>query len=222
MSEFTRRAGRSAALFAIPLAMAGTLAVASPSSAAAGHARNAAAERPHPAPLTCGGQSVDPAAKIRYRTETLIKAPLRTIWKLQTDVERWPSWQPPVASAKRLDSGKLRPGSRFRWTTPVPETATTPATTLVITSTVRQAEENQCIRWTGPAIGDGLRIDRGVHVWNFTKVKGGVLVRTEETWTGAQVEADVPTSTGYLGAGLEAWLTDLKTTAEAGHDGGLA
>jgi len=29
------------------------------------------------------------------------------------------------------------------------------------------------------------------------------------------VEADVPMSTAYLGAGLEAWLTDLKAAAAA-------
>ncbi|MFF0531899.1 hypothetical protein ACFYT3_26380 [Nocardia amikacinitolerans] len=41
-------------------------------------------------------------------------------------------------------------------------------------------------------LGDGLCIDSGVHVWTFTEVDGGVLVRTEENWTGAQIEADVP------------------------------
>ncbi|RBO94054.1 SRPBCC family protein [Nocardia puris] len=54
-----------------------------------------------------------------------------------------------------------------------------------------------------------------IHVWAFTVVDGGVLVRTEENWSGAQVEADVPTSTAFLGAGLETWLKDLKATAEA-------
>ncbi|MFF6984522.1 hypothetical protein ACFZAV_44330 [Streptomyces sp. NPDC008343] len=39
-------------------------------------------------------------------------------------------------------------------------------------------------------------------------------VHTEETWTGDQVEADVPTATEALGWGLEAWLRDLKGTAE--------
>lgn len=167
------------------------------------------------APLTCGGKSVDPAAKIRYRTEAVIKAPLSTIWKLQTDVERWPSWQSPVLTSKRLDHGPLRGGSQFRWTTPAPPTPTTPATTLVITSSVHQVKRNSRLRWSGPAIGEGLRIDNGTHVWNFTKVDGGVLVRTEETWTGAQVEADIPTSVWALGGGLEAWLRDLKAAAEA-------
>jgi len=163
--------------------------------------------------VTCDGQGVDPAATIRYRTETVVHASLETIWNLQTDVERWPSWQAPVTSVERLDTGELRPGSQFRWTTPVPETPTTPATTLVITSTVEHLTPYRCIRWTGPGEGDGLRIDMGVHVWTFTEVDGGVLVRTEETWTGPQVEADATTSTTYLGYGLEAWLTDLKAAA---------
>jgi hypothetical protein len=93
-------------------------------------------------------------------------------------------------------------------------TAATPATTLDITSTVEQLKHNSCIRWTGPATGEGLRID-GVHVWTFTKVRGGgVRVRTEETHTGPQVEANVPYATKILGDGLEAWLSALKTTAE--------
>ena len=165
--------------------------------------------------VTCDGHGVDPAAKIRYRSEKLINASLQTVWDLQTDVERWPSWQAPVTSCERLDQGDLGVGSAFRWSTPVPETPLTPATLLVIVSTVEQLTPGRCIRWTGAGTGEGVQIDMGMHVWAFTEVDGGVLVRTEETWVGAQVEADVPTSTTYLGYSLEAWLTDLKTTAEA-------
>jgi hypothetical protein len=166
----------------------------------------------------CAGQSVDPKAKIRYRGEVVIDASLRTIWALQTDVERWPSWQPPVLTSERLDSGPLRAGSSFRWTTPVPETPLNPATTLVITSTIHQLQRHKCVRWSGPAVGEGLRIDEGVHVWTFTEVGGRVLVRTEETWRGRQVEADVEFATAVLGAGLEGWLRDLKTAAESDCD----
>jgi len=164
--------------------------------------------------VRCGGETVDTSAKIRYRTETVIAAPLRTVWRIQTDVERWPSWQKPVLSSKRLDRGPLRPGSSFRWTTPVLETELNPATTLVVTSTVRQLQQRKCLRWDGPAIGAGLSIDQGVHVWTFTEVGGRTLVRTEETWRGDQVEQDVGFSTAALGAGLETWLTELKAVAE--------
>ncbi|RJO73720.1 polyketide cyclase /reductase [Nocardia panacis] len=168
-----------------------------------------------PTPPTCEGMGIDPAAPIHYRAEAVIKAPLEKVWNLQTDVERWPSWQQPVTSSKRLDSGPLQPDSQFRWTTPLPATAMTAATTLTITSTVHQMRHEQCIRWSGPAIGAGLRIDNGIHVWTFTPVDGGVLVRTEENWNGAMVEADVATSTRFLGAGLDAWLADLRAAAES-------
>ncbi|RSM97024.1 hypothetical protein DMB42_46485 [Nonomuraea sp. WAC 01424] len=163
----------------------------------------------------CRGESVDAGARIRYSADVVIKAPVSRIFKLQTAVERWPDWQKPVLTSKRLDHGPLRERSSWRWTTPAPATATTPATTMRITSTVRRVERDACILWSGPAVGKGVRIDRGVHLWTFTEVKGGVRVHTEETWTGDQVEADVPTATKLLGAGLEAWLRDLKTAAEA-------
>ncbi|MET8826888.1 SRPBCC family protein [Streptomyces sp. NPDC004610] len=204
---------RATTAFGVTLALAAALtATAVPAQA---QSRPESSPDRHGTPAaSCRGQGVDPSAKIRYETDIVIDAPLSTIWKLQTDIENWPSWQPPVLSAERLDSGKLRKGSRFHWTTPVPATPTTPATTLGITSTVQQLKEKKCVLWTGPAIGEGLTIDRGVHLWTFTKVKGGVLVHTEETWTGEQVEADVPLSTEYLGKGLEAWLGDLKAAAE--------
>lgn len=202
MPVLSRTATRATALTAVPLAVAVLGATAPPAEAASPHS------------LTCHGRSVDPDARVRYRTAAVIHAPLRTIWKLQTDVERWPSWQPHVESVARLDHGPFRPGSAFRWTTPVPPNPATPATSLDITSTVRQMERGSCIRWTGPAVGEGLHID-GVHVWNFTRVKGGVLVRTEETHTGPQVDADVPAATRILGDGLEAWLGDLKKAAES-------
>ncbi|MFI9235494.1 SRPBCC family protein [Streptomyces sp. NPDC053079] len=195
-----------AALFTAPLVAIGILGTA---------VVPAGATTSHPAKsLTCRGEGVDPKAHVRHRTETVIHAPLRTIWKLQADVERWPSWQGAVTTVNRLDHGPFRKGSAFRWTTPVPPNPTTPATSLEITSTVEQLKRNSCIRWAGPAIGEGLRID-GVHVWNFTEVKGGVRVSTDETHTGAQVEADVPTATKILRQGLEAWLRELKTAAEA-------
>ena len=200
-----RRARLRSALIAIPLVTAGLL-------GATGTAPAQAATAPS---LTCLGQGIDPTAKLHHETQTFIRAPLSTVWNLHTDVTGWPSWQSAVTSMNKLDPGPLHPGSRFRWTTPAPATASTPATTLVVTSTVQQVRPEQCIRWSGPAIGDGLRIDRGIHVWNFSKVRGGVIVRTEESWTGAQIESDPATAIKYLAPGLDAWLADLKAAAEA-------
>ncbi|TMR29537.1 SRPBCC family protein, partial [Nonomuraea zeae] len=102
-----------AAALAVSLTAAGVLGIAAQPALAA------------PRASECRGQGVDAGSPIRYRTDTVIDAPLSTIWKLQTDVERWPSWQPPVTTIERLDHGPLRKGSRFRWTTPAPATPTT-------------------------------------------------------------------------------------------------
>ncbi|WP_405507723.1 SRPBCC family protein [Streptomyces cyaneofuscatus] len=200
---------RTAALLTVPLVLAGVLATATAAAAPAG------ATTPRPGPsLTCQGQGVDAKALVRARAETVIGASPATVWKLQTDVERWPDWQAHLTDVDRLDHGRFRPGSAFRWTTPIPPNPATPATSLDITSTVKQLKPGSCIRWTGPAVGEGLRID-GVHVWSFTKVRGGVLVRTEETHSGEQVDANVPYATEILQQGLDTWLADLKTAAEA-------
>ncbi|APE19784.1 MULTISPECIES: SRPBCC family protein [Streptomyces] len=199
-----------AALFAVPAVLGLLGAAAAPAAPSPAPSTGLRAI----APLTCRGQGVDPDAPVRHRTEIVIDAPLRTIWKLQTDVENWPSWQPSVESVDRLGHGPLRPGAAFRWTLPIPPHPSTPATSLDITSTVRQIKNQACVRWTGPAIGEGLRID-GVHVWTFTEVEGGVRVATEESHAGPQVEADVPTASLLLRQGLETWLQDLKSAAEA-------
>lgn len=165
--------------------------------------------------VTCEGQGINPAAQLHHRTETRINAPLDTVWKVQTEVEGWPAWQKAVTTAKRLDEGELKAGSKFEWTTPAPATPVSPATTLNITSTVLGVKTGECVRWSGPAVGQGLGIDEGVHVWTFTEVDGGVLVRTEESWTGAQLEADPATAIKVLAPGLDFWLADLKAAAEA-------
>ncbi|MEV0275276.1 SRPBCC family protein [Streptomyces sp. NPDC050610] len=196
-----------AALFAVPLALGVLGTAVAPAGATSHHHRPSTS-------LTCRGEGVDPKAAVRYKIATLIHAPLSTVWKLQTQVERWPSWQAHVEGVKRLDHGRFREGSAFHWTTPVPATSSTPASTMGITSTVQQLKRNSCLRWTGPADSEGIHID-GTHVWNFTKVRDGVLVRTEETHTGPQVDANVPEATAILKAGLDTWVSELKTAAEA-------
>lgn len=205
-----RRISTRAALLTVPLALAGVLGATAPAQAAP-------AQHTKPASLTCQGKGIDRSAKVHYRTEIFVKAPLRTIWNLQTDVEAWPSWQNPAipVTMKRLDHGPLREHSRFQWTIPVPPGMPYPPGDVTIVSTVRQLQPGKCIRWTGPLDGPGgIHID-GVHVWNFVRVPGGVIVRTEESHTGPQVDKDVPGSTAMLGQGLEIWLKDLKKAAES-------
>ncbi|MBI0318651.1 hypothetical protein JBF12_37925, partial [Streptomyces javensis] len=80
----------------IALAAAGVVGMAAPQTQAAPARAKTAQAAHHDDPATCRGEGVDPTARIRYRSDVVIKAPLSTVFALQTDVERWPTWQPPV------------------------------------------------------------------------------------------------------------------------------
>ena len=142
--------------------------------------------------------TIDETAPVIARHGIDIAAPLATVWRLHTDVNGWPAWQPDITSAS-LD-GALEPGARFGWST----------AGLEITSTVYAVDEPSRTLWGGPANG----ID-GVHEWMFRETPTGVHVTTNESWSGPPVEADATTLQSQLDASLMAWLRHLRAAAEA-------
>ncbi|MER5228250.1 SRPBCC family protein [Streptomyces flaveus] len=169
----------------------------------AGQLATTAAAHPVRPPVTAQGSQdtvIDRHAPVITRDDILIHASLKKVWDIQTDVENWPSWQPDVNSVQRDDSGRLKPGSVFRWH----------VQGLDVTSTVKQVKPLRRLVWGGPANGI-----TAVHVWTFTPTLHGVLVHTEESWAGAPVEANIPYAQGALDASLRGWLENLKRTAEA-------
>ncbi|MGW4379708.1 SRPBCC family protein [Kitasatospora sp. NPDC004531] len=141
--------------------------------------------------------AVDGTAPVIVRLSTEIDAPLETVWALHTAIDDWPVWNTDIDRA-RLD-GPLAEGASFSWRTHG----------LDITSTVRELVPGARIAWGGPAGGI-----EGIHVWTFERSGGRVLVRTEESWSGAPVEADADRLEAALRASLENWLDCLRNRAE--------
>ncbi|MFD8839939.1 SRPBCC family protein [Streptomyces griseofuscus] len=52
-------------------------------------------------------------------------------------------------------------------------------------------------------------------MWTFTPTADGVLVRTEESWTGAPVVANTAYLQAALDNSLQNWVNNLKHEAEA-------
>lgn len=148
-----------------------------------------------PAPV-----GIDEKAPVITRDDIVIHASLDQVWRVQTDVENWPAWQPGVSSSVKQTPGRLRPGSSWVWSTEGLEN---------ITSTVKQVQPKRRIVWGGPAQGI-----TAVHVWTFTQARDGVHVHTEESWTGDPVAANTVYLQGALDASLENWLNNLKQQAE--------
>ncbi|WP_198169271.1 SRPBCC family protein [Herbidospora daliensis] len=171
----------------------------------------------------CDGMGIDLEAPVTSSSEIVINAPLRQVWETHIDVEGWAGWQKAIATIERLDPGPLSDTSKFRWTTPVPESKFSPADTLSITSSVKRLEPGECVIWEGPAIGKAISIDKGVHLWTFTEKDGVTHVHTEESWEAAFLDSlkgpDYDAVAAMLGGGLDLWLQDLKARVEGSTAG---
>ncbi|MEU2053969.1 SRPBCC family protein [Streptomyces bungoensis] len=141
--------------------------------------------------------TIDETAPVIVRLSTVIDAPLERVWALHTDIDAWAEWNADVDQAE-LD-GPLLPGNSFRWKTHG----------LDIVSTVREIVPGERLVWGGPANGIV-----GVHVWTFGRTGGQVTVHTEESWSGAPVDAAAEQLGQALEQSLTAWLACLKSRAE--------
>ncbi|THA73720.1 SRPBCC family protein [Streptomyces sp. A0592] len=141
--------------------------------------------------------TIDTTAPVVVGLTTQIDAPLATVWSVHTDVDDWPAWNTGVDQA-RLD-GPLAVGTSFTWLTHG----------MSITSTVRELVPGRRIVWDGTVQGIV-----GIHVWTFERTDDGVAVSTEESWSGAPVDAAADELTTALRTSLQSWLDCLKARAE--------
>ncbi|MFC8490390.1 SRPBCC family protein [Streptomyces sp. NPDC057235] len=141
--------------------------------------------------------TIDTTAPVVVRLATLVDAPLSTVWSLHTDIDGWPAWNTGIDHAQ-LD-GPAAVGSTFTWRTHG----------LDITSTLRELVPLRRVVRDGTV--EGIV---GVHAWTFEETDGGVLVRTEESWSGAPADAATDELATALKTFLENWLGSLKARAE--------
>ena len=139
---------------------------------------------------------IDAQAPVVSRYGATIAAPVEVLWRLHTDVDTWPTWQPDIETA-RLD-GPFAPGSTFSWHT----------SGLDIDSTIYRVEPERRTLWGGPAHGI-----IGIHEWTFATVEGGTRVETVESWSGEPIEADPEAMQAALDGSLVDWLKHLETAA---------
>ena len=141
---------------------------------------------------------IDRTAPVIAHHEIDIHAPLDTVWRLQTNVNNWPSWQTDIIAA-RLD-GPFEPGNSFTWT----------SYGYTVTPTIYAVADRARTLWRGANRGI-----MGTHEWVYTQTPTGTHVATHESFSGPPVQADPTGMQSALDKSLTDWLGHLKATAES-------
>jgi uncharacterized protein YndB with AHSA1/START domain len=141
------------------------------------------------------------AAEAKARAEITIHAPAEQVWRLLTEVDRWPAWNPAVASAAM--HGPLREGTLFVWK----------SQGFQISSTLSEIDPPKRLCWSGSAFGT-----RAFHLWEIETVGDKVLVTTFETFDGWVPWLFKASMQKKLDETLPAWLQALKQAAERRDD----
>ena len=145
-------------------------------------------------------EAIDAGAPVISRQRLLIPAARADVWSIHAEVHRWVDWQADIQSAS-ID-GALAAGSTITWRTAGIDAA--------IASKIYVVEPQRRTLWGAPAMGI-----TGIHEWRFADAEGGTLVETEESWSGAPVEADITNMEKILDASLQKWLHHLRCRATA-------
>jgi uncharacterized protein YndB with AHSA1/START domain len=141
------------------------------------------------------------AAEAQASAQITIHAPAERVWRLLTEVDRWPDWNPAVASAAM--HGPLRVGTVFVWK----------SQGFQVSSCLSQIDPLRRLSWTGSAFGT-----RAFHLWEIEAVGDTVQVKTFETFDGWVPWLFKGSMQKKLNETLPAWLQGLKQAAERRAD----
>ena len=141
--------------------------------------------------------NIDQNAPLHAQKEIVILAPIERVWEVLTDIERWPEWQPDVATASLDDP--LRAGTGFRWK----------AKGLAIASTIQEFDPPRRIGWTGRSTGMGA-----IHRWTLEPAQNGTRVTTQESLSGWLTRLLKISDPRFLEKSLAGSLQVLKAQVE--------
>jgi uncharacterized protein YndB with AHSA1/START domain len=141
------------------------------------------------------------AAEAQAVAQITIHAPAERVWRLLTEVDRWPAWNSAVESA--VMQGPLREGTLFVWK----------SQGFQVSSTFSEIVRLKRLSWTGSAFGT-----KAFHLWEIETAGDTVLVKTLETFDGWVPWLFKASMQKKLDETLPAWLQALKQAAERQED----
>lgn len=141
---------------------------------------------------------IDEETPVKASREVRIEAPGERVWELLSDPRGWGAWYPDIHDV-RLDSGVMA-DARFTWANGKAR----------MRSRFAVVEAGREITWTGVSSG-AKAVHR--HVLKPTDGGGATRLFTEESIAGPLLVLFY--SSAKLHAGMEKWLSALKSAGEA-------
>ncbi|MCU0433021.1 MAG: SRPBCC family protein [Bacteroidia bacterium] len=141
--------------------------------------------------------NVNDNAPVKCSKTILIHAAPEKVWKVLTDINRWPNWYSPISQAALKDS--LAADAAFRWK----------MNGTSIQSQLHTVKENELFGWTGQAMGTVA-----IHNWTFIAEDGKTRVEVDESMDGFMAKLFSKMLRKNLEQGMNTWLEALKQECE--------
>ncbi|MBB5055819.1 hypothetical protein HDF16_000488 [Granulicella aggregans] len=143
-----------------------------------------------------GTGRIHESAPIKASVGVVADAPPDVVWRILTDINDWPRWQPGITKTEAATP--LVSGSTFHWTIGGNE----------VHSKVKLIEPGRRIAWAGSAFDS-----RAVHVWTLEPLPGGkTRIASNESMDGILLSHMF--SSKELADSDQDWLNALKAAAE--------
>jgi hypothetical protein len=143
-----------------------------------------------------GNIDINRNAPVQAECTILIRAEPEIVWKLLTDINRWPMWIDTVSDAYLHNH--FGPGTSFTWR----------SNRINIESVVQYAEPRKILVWSGSLFGI-----KAIHTWKLeTDNRGNTLVTTAESMEGFLAGWLIRSS--LLKEILKEWLLNLQDASE--------
>lgn len=137
-------------------------------------------------------------APVKSSYEVEIGAPVDTVWKVLTQIDKWPSWQKNVTETTLMD--RLEQGNRFKWK----------AGGLSFDSRIHTMKNLTMFGWTGKTLGASA-----IHNWTFQEGTHLTKVSVEESLQGIFPRFFRQYFQHNLDEGMKINLQELKTASES-------
>lgn len=141
-------------------------------------------------------------APLVARKEVLINASPEAVWRIQSDIDCWKSWETDISKSQL--EGELKRDAVFKWT----------SGGFTVKSKIQEVVPQQRLAWSGKSVGSSAK-----HVWTFEPRDGGTLVTTEESMEGWLVTIIKAFAPDFLDKSLDKWTLNLKRKAEEADSG---